>query len=64
MDPGSLENALEHFQAKWTPVRVKKMRQNKNIEPRSDSIGTDKALPMLLQCLFGVFVTEIGSLLI
>jgi hypothetical protein len=34
----------EHFQAKWTPVRVKKMRQNKNINPRSDSIGTEKAL--------------------
>jgi hypothetical protein len=35
------DRALEHFQAKWTPVRVKKMRRNKNIEPRSDSIGTD-----------------------
>jgi hypothetical protein len=31
---------LEHFQAKWTPVRVKKMRRNKDLEPRSDSIGT------------------------
>jgi hypothetical protein len=25
------------------PVRVKKTRQNKNLEPRSDSIGTEKA---------------------
>jgi hypothetical protein len=24
----------------WKPVRVKKTRQNKNLEPRSDSIGT------------------------
>jgi hypothetical protein len=22
----------EHFQAKWMPVRVKKMRENKNLE--------------------------------
>jgi hypothetical protein len=35
---------LEYFQAKWLPVRVKKMRQNKNRERRSDSIGTGKAL--------------------
>ena len=34
----------EHFQAKWTPVRVKKMRQYKDLEPCSDSIGTEKAL--------------------
>jgi hypothetical protein len=40
----ALRYRLEHFRAKWTPVRVKKMRQNKNIEPRSDSIGTEKAL--------------------
>jgi hypothetical protein len=25
-------------------IRAKKMRQNKNLEPRSDSIGTGKAL--------------------
>jgi hypothetical protein len=36
--------ALERFQAKWTPVRVKKTRQNKRLEPRFDSIGTQKAL--------------------
>ncbi len=27
----------------WIPVRVKKTRQNKNLEPRSDSIGTERA---------------------
>jgi hypothetical protein len=37
-------DALEHFQAKRAPVRVKKMRQNKNLERRSDSLGTGKAL--------------------
>jgi hypothetical protein len=35
---------IERFPAKWVPVRVKKTRQNKNLEPRSDSIGTDKVL--------------------
>jgi transposase-like protein len=35
---------LERFPAKWKPVRVKKTRQNKRLEPRSDSIGTEKAL--------------------
>src|ERR1700760_3858921 len=35
-------NRLERFRAKWIPVRVKKTRQNKKLEPRSDSIGTDK----------------------
>ena len=34
----------ERFRAKWIPVRVKKTRQNKNLEPRSDSLGTEKAL--------------------
>src|SRR5438067_6337986 len=36
------DTALERFQAKWIPVRVKKTRQNIKIEPRSDSIGTEK----------------------
>ena len=36
--------ALERFPAKWVPVRVKKTRQNKKREPRSDLIGTGKAL--------------------
>jgi uncharacterized protein YgbK (DUF1537 family) len=39
-----LEARLERFPAKWTPVRVKKTRQNKKLEPRSDPIGTEKAL--------------------
>ncbi len=34
---------LQRFPAKWKPVRVKKTGQNKNLEPRSDSIGTEKA---------------------
>jgi hypothetical protein len=34
----------ERFRAKWIPVRVKKTRQNKRLEPGSDSIRTDKAL--------------------
>jgi hypothetical protein len=37
---------LEHFQAKWTPVRVKKIRENKNLEPRFDSIKSGNALGM------------------
>jgi hypothetical protein len=37
-------NAPERFQAKWKPVRVKKTRQIKNLEPRFDSIETEKAL--------------------
>src|SRR6185295_2624610 len=40
---------IERFPAKWKPVRVKKTRQNKNLEPRSDSIGTEKALGYLDQ---------------
>jgi hypothetical protein len=40
----------ERFPAKWRPVRVKKTRQNKNLEPRSDAIGTEKAL-LSAQCL-------------
>jgi hypothetical protein len=35
---------LEHFQAKWTPVRVKKMRYNKDLETFSDSMGSENAL--------------------
>jgi hypothetical protein len=34
----------ERFPAKWRPVRVKKTRQNKNLEPRFDSIEAEKAL--------------------
>jgi hypothetical protein len=32
--------APELFQAKWTPVRIKKTRQIKNLELRFDSIET------------------------
>jgi hypothetical protein len=35
---------IERFQAKWKPVRVKKTRQIRNLEPRFDSIETEKAL--------------------
>jgi hypothetical protein len=35
---------LGRFRAKWLPVRVKKTRQNKRLEPGSDSIRTDMAL--------------------
>src|SRR3954452_3352117 len=40
----SCDRHIERFQAKWTPVRVKKTRQIKNLEPRFDSIETEKAL--------------------
>src|SRR5450631_141139 len=36
--------SLEHFQAKWTPVRVKKLRSNKDLETFSDSMGSENAL--------------------
>jgi hypothetical protein len=36
----------ERFQAKWRPVRVKKTRQIENLEPRFDSIETEKALAL------------------
>ena len=35
---------VERFRAKWIPVRVKKTRQNKKLEPGSDPIRTGKAL--------------------
>ena len=38
---GREEWALEHFQAKWAPVRVKTMRQNNTIENSSDLIGSE-----------------------
>src|SRR3979409_1287019 len=34
----------ERFPAKWRPVRVKKTRQNKNLEARFDSIEAEMAL--------------------
>ena len=56
--PLRAEDALEHlerFPAKWTPVRVKKTRQNENLEPRSDYIGTEKALAGLREHLVKTF---------
>jgi Protein of unknown function (DUF4087) len=35
---------LEHFQAKWIPVRVKKMRYNNDLEVLSDSAESETAL--------------------
>jgi hypothetical protein len=35
---------LKRFRAKWTPVRVKKTRQNKKIERGHDSIQSERAL--------------------
>jgi hypothetical protein len=46
-DPMEVPAILERFQAKWTPVRVKKTRQIKNLEPRFDSIEAEKALGRL-----------------
>src|SRR6202011_4955961 len=40
----SISKRLERFQAKWRPVRVKKTRQIKNLEPRFDPIETEQAL--------------------
>ena len=39
-----MATATERFQAKWKPARVEKTRQIKNLEPRFDSIETEKAL--------------------
>ncbi len=49
MDPVFRPNArqnkdMEHFRAKWTPVRVKKMRPNKDLEHGSDFIFCERAL--------------------
>src|SRR5580658_5364050 len=33
-----MDAGLEHFRAKWIAIRVKKMRQDKKLEPDSDSI--------------------------
>src|ERR1700726_1646929 len=40
----------ERFQAKWKPVRVKKTRQTKNLEPRFDSIEAEKAPAAMQGC--------------
>ena len=43
-DAINTDQAPKRFRAKWKPVRVKKTRQIKNLEPRFDSIETEKAL--------------------
>jgi hypothetical protein len=48
-----MNGSQERFPAKWTPVRVKKTRQIKNLEPRSDSIGTEKALEATASACLG-----------
>ena len=54
---GDLAESLERFRAKWAPVRVRETRQNKNLKPRSDSIGTEKALAVL--CTVRVATTDL-----
>jgi hypothetical protein len=36
--------ALEHFPAKWSPLCVAEMQPNKDLERRSDAIGSENAL--------------------
>ena len=55
-----VRRALKRFPAKWVPVRVKETRQNKNREPRSDSIGTVKAL--VLVAAFAAGLTPVTCL--
>ena len=40
---------LEHFPIEVVPGSAKKMRQNKELEPRSDSEGTERALVVVAQ---------------
>jgi len=46
------QEQLEHFPTKVVPGSAKKMRQKKELEPRSDSEGTVRALA--LDCAGGV----------
>jgi len=50
---------LERFQAKWKPVRVKKTRQLKNLEPRFDSIEAETALVSGVD--FPVEIAKVGQ---
>jgi hypothetical protein len=52
---------LERFRAKWVPVRVKKTRQNKNLEPGSDSIRTEKALSRGPGTIVVVLLASLGG---
>jgi hypothetical protein len=51
--------ALKRFQAKWSPVRVKKTRQIKNLEPRFDSIETEKALAGIRRPVFQINLSSL-----
>jgi len=42
---------LKGFPAKWMPVRVKKTRKNKKLEPRSNSIGSEQAFAGYRKCV-------------
>jgi len=46
---------LEHFQAKWIPVRVKKMRQNKKQEPFHVSTKREKTLAFRAASILAAF---------
>jgi hypothetical protein len=61
--PGDARDYLERFRAKWISVRVTKTRQNRNSEPRSDSIGTEKAA---MHALHGSFAPtkKVGALML
>jgi hypothetical protein len=57
------KNPLERFPAKWIPVRVKKTRQYRRLELRSDSIGTEKALVQVGEKQRPIFThTNVGHL--
>ena len=50
--PGAFSSkSLSPRRRGWTPVCVAKMRPDKEIEPRSDSIGTEKALVRQQWCI-------------
>jgi len=49
---------LEHFRAKWTPVRVKKMRPNKGLERFRDSVKFGNALECFQEKWIPVFRPE------
>jgi hypothetical protein len=50
---------LERFPAKWTRFALRKRVKTKNREPRSDSIGTEKALALVQQTGFVIECSEI-----
>jgi Leucine-rich repeat (LRR) protein len=46
--------SLEHFPIKWTPLDRQKMRPNKDLERRSDAIGSENALEGTVLSLEGL----------